>query len=78
MPKLKEILQRKNERKAKLQASLDSIVSQLKSLGALKVILFGSFAKGEVDVNSDLDLLVNYLLPTAAIILKRNKYEHHT
>lgn len=62
MPKLKEILQRKNERKAKLQASLDSIVNQLKSLGALKIILFGSFARGDVDVNSDLDLLV--LMPS--------------
>ncbi len=62
MLKLKEILQRKNERKARLQASLDSIVTQLKSLGALKVILFGSFARGDVDVNSDLDLLV--LMPS--------------
>jgi len=62
MPKLIEFLQRKNERKARLQASLDSIVSQLKSLRALKVILFGSFAKGDVDVNSDLDLLV--LMPS--------------
>jgi len=62
MSRLKEILQRKDERKAKLQASLDSIVSQLKSLGALKVILFGSFAEGKVDVNSDLDLLV--LMPS--------------
>lgn len=62
MSKLKEIMQRKNERKAKLQASMDSIVSQLKSLGALKVILFGSLAKGDVDVNSDLDLLV--LMPS--------------
>lgn len=62
MSRLKEILRRKTERRAKLQASLDSMVSQLKSMGALKIILFGSFAKGDVDVNSDLDLLV--LMPS--------------
>ncbi|OGF68314.1 MAG: hypothetical protein A2Y62_11490 [Candidatus Fischerbacteria bacterium RBG_13_37_8] len=58
MHKLKEISQRKNERKAKLQASSESILIQLKSMGALKIVLFGSLAIGEVDVNSDLDLLV--------------------
>lgn len=62
MPKLKEILQRKIQRRARLQASLDSIVSQLKNLGALKIVHFGSFARGDVDVNSDLDLLV--LMPS--------------
>lgn len=63
MLKLKEILQKKNRRKARLQASLDSIASQLKNLGALKIILFGSFAEGDADVNSDLDLLV--IMPSA-------------
>jgi predicted nucleotidyltransferase len=58
MPKLKEILQRKEERKAKLQSALDSIVSQLKSIGAMKVILFGSLVDDSVDVSSDLDLFV--------------------
>lgn len=58
MSKLEEILKKKEDRKIKLQTSLDSIVSQLKRFGALKIILFGSFAKGEVDVHSDLDLLV--------------------
>ncbi len=58
MSKLKEILQRKEERNTRLHTSLDSIVSQLKGLGALKVILFGSLARGDIDVYSDLDLLV--------------------
>ncbi|HLG30968.1 MAG TPA: nucleotidyltransferase domain-containing protein [Candidatus Brocadiales bacterium] len=58
MSKLKEILQRKEKREAKLRGSLDSIVSQIKGIGALKIILFGSLVKGEVDVYSDLDLLV--------------------
>jgi len=58
MSKLQEILRRKAERKARLQAALDSIVSQLKEMGALKVILFGSLADGHVDIWSDLDLFV--------------------
>lgn len=62
MPGINEILRRKSERKARLQETLNQIISQLKSLGALKIIVFGSFAKGEVDVNSDLDLFV--LMPS--------------
>ncbi|WP_174591210.1 nucleotidyltransferase domain-containing protein [Methanocella conradii] len=62
MSKVNEILKRKSERKARLQESLDHIVSQLKSLGALKIIVFGSFAQDDVDINSDLDLFV--LMPS--------------
>ena len=58
MSKVKEILRRKREREKKLQASLDSIVGQLRNIGALKIILFGSVAEGNIDVYSDLDLLV--------------------
>jgi predicted nucleotidyltransferase len=57
-----EILRRKSERKVRLQQALDQIVSQLKDLGALKIIVFGSFASGNVDVYSDLDLFV--LMPS--------------
>jgi len=52
-----ENVKRSEEREAKLQASLNSIVNQLKDCGALKIILFGSLARGEVYVKSDLDLL---------------------
>lgn len=62
MPKFSDIIQRKNERKARLQESMDHIVNQLKRLGALKIIVFGSFAQDQVDVNSDLDLFV--LMPS--------------
>ncbi|MGA8848874.1 MAG: nucleotidyltransferase domain-containing protein [Dehalococcoidia bacterium] len=58
MSKLKEILQRKKEREEKLKSSLDSVTRQLSDLGALKIILFGSLAEEDVDVFSDLDLLV--------------------
>ncbi len=37
---------------------MDLIVSQLKNMGSLKIILFGSLAGGDVDVHSDLDLFV--------------------
>lgn len=62
MPKLKEILQRKEERKTRLKTAQDSIVNQLKTIGAIKVILFGSLANDSVDVSSDLDLFV--LMPS--------------
>ncbi|HTY91741.1 MAG TPA: hypothetical protein VMC84_11245 [Methanocella sp.] len=41
MSELDKILERKKERKARLQEALESIVSQLKNLGALKIIVFG-------------------------------------
>jgi len=49
---------KKEGEREKLQTSLDSIVSQLRNIGALKIILFGSLAEGDIDVYSDLDLLV--------------------
>ena len=58
MSKLEEILQRKREMEEKLKFSLASVTRQLRDLGALKVILFGSLAEEDVDVFSDLDLLV--------------------
>lgn len=58
MSKVSEILRRRAERKAKLEKCLEAIVDQLKDMGALKIILFGSLARDEVDVHSDLDLLV--------------------
>ena len=50
MSKLKEILQRKTEREEKLESSMESITRQLIELGAVKIILFGSLAEGNVDV----------------------------
>lgn len=58
MSLLSEIQGKKEKRRAKLQTALDSLVKELASLGAMRVILFGSFARGDVDVSSDLDLLV--------------------
>nr|MDO8135628.1 nucleotidyltransferase domain-containing protein [Candidatus Njordarchaeum guaymaensis] len=57
MSRLEAILERRDQRKRKLQSALDSIVSQLRKMGSMKVIVFGSLATGDVDVNSDVDLL---------------------
>ncbi|MEM4729638.1 MAG: nucleotidyltransferase domain-containing protein [Thermoplasmata archaeon] len=45
-------------REARLRSSLRSVVRQLKGMGAVKIVLFGSLARGEVHTHSDLDLLV--------------------
>ena len=58
MSLLAKIQGNKEKRRAKLQATLDSLVEELGALGALRIILFGSFSRGEIDVGSDLDLLV--------------------
>lgn len=62
MPKISRMLQKIEQRRKKLDQSLNSIVQSLKEMGAQKIILFGSFANGDVDVNSDLDLFV--LMPS--------------
>jgi len=46
------------EREQQLQAELNRLVEELKRLGALKIIAFGSMARGEVRAGSDLDLIV--------------------
>ena len=58
MSKIKEILQKKEERRMKLQRSLNSIVQSLKNMGAQKIILFGSHARFEAGEDSDVDILV--------------------
>jgi predicted nucleotidyltransferase len=57
MRTLESILERKEERRKALEQHLPRIVEQLKALGALKVILFGSFARGGIGLGSDLDLI---------------------
>ncbi|MCD6361769.1 MAG: nucleotidyltransferase domain-containing protein [Armatimonadetes bacterium] len=48
----------REERAQELQAELERIVEELKKLGALKIIVFGSMATGKVRAGSDLDLIV--------------------
>ena len=58
MLRLKEISEKIENRKKKLRKNLDILINQLKSYGAIKIFLFGSFAQEKIDVNSDLDLFV--------------------
>jgi predicted nucleotidyltransferase len=55
---LEDIKARKEARRKALQRSLEHITGQLRDMGALKVIVFGSFASGEITSLSDLDLIV--------------------
>jgi predicted nucleotidyltransferase len=57
MSRVAEILEKKRHRRALLERQLALIVDQLKRLGALRIILFGSLARERVDTTSDLDLL---------------------
>ena len=43
---------------ARLKAETQRLVEQLKTLGAVQVILFGSLARGRISLFSDIDLLV--------------------
>jgi len=54
---LQAILDRKRERRLKLEQALAHVAAQLAALGAEKVILFGSVARGDIGPGSDLDLL---------------------
>ncbi len=47
-----------SEDRARLEAEIESLIKQLKELGAVKVILFGSLARGQISLFSDIDLLV--------------------
>lgn len=54
---LEDIKARKESRRRSLQRSLEKITGQLRDMGALKVIVFGSFAGGEITSHRDLDLI---------------------
>jgi len=58
LQRLNEISERILNRKIKLRNNLVSLTEQLKEFGALKIYIFGSYDRDEIDVNSDLDLLV--------------------
>lgn len=58
--------------KKKLERELRRIVRRLKVLGAEKIILFGSYARGRTDAFTDLDLIV--IMRTEAPYLARTAY----
>lgn len=55
--------ERQEQRRRALEAALPAVVAQLREMGALRIILFGSLARGEAGPRSDLDLIA--LLPAA-------------
>jgi len=58
MVNIASIKESKEERRKQLKKALNHILRQLKEMGVLKVILFGSFNEDDVDIYSDIDLLV--------------------
>jgi predicted nucleotidyltransferase len=48
----------REERRRQLEAEMERLLPILRSMGVQRVIVFGSFARGEVRAGSDLDVLV--------------------
>jgi len=55
---LEKLRSQKEARKKQLDHAFGEIIRQLKEMGALKVIAFGSYVSGSIRRWSDLDLLV--------------------
>ncbi|MBC7249407.1 MAG: hypothetical protein H5T62_03915 [Anaerolineae bacterium] len=53
MRTLRESRERQEQRKRSLERALLVVLKQLEEMGALRVILFGSLARGEVGLRSD-------------------------
>lgn len=51
-------LTKEKERESRLIIAMSAIVSQLVTLGALEIILFGPLSTRNVDVYSDMDMFV--------------------
>jgi predicted nucleotidyltransferase len=62
--------------RARLQAETQRLVEQLKALGAVQVILFGSLARGRISLFSDIDLLVLFDREQSAHELTRWVYQN--
>ncbi len=60
----------------RLQAETERLVGQLKAMGAVQVILFGSVARGQISLFSDIDLLVLFDKEQSAHELTRWVYEN--
>lgn len=58
MKTLSEIKKRIDLRKFKLKEAVNDIIRQLKEIGAMKIVIFGSFISDRIHPGSDLDILV--------------------
>jgi predicted nucleotidyltransferase len=61
---------------ARLQAETQRLVEQLKAMGAVQVILFGSLAQERISLFSDIDLLVLFDREQSAHELTRWVYQN--
>jgi predicted nucleotidyltransferase len=62
--------------RARLEVEIQRLVEQLKALGATQVILFGSLARGDVSLFSDIDLLALFDQERPARDLTRWVYQN--
>lgn len=62
--------------RARLEAEVQNLLKQLQALGAVKVILFGSLARGRISLFSDIDLLAIFDQARPARELTRWVYEN--
>jgi len=60
--------------RARLQREVERLVEQLAAMGARRVILFGSLARGQVSLFSDIDLLALFDSDLSARELTRQVY----
>jgi len=75
-PIRQKIEQRKRNTILTLQKELDRICRELIALNARKIILFGSLARGEASMSSDLDLIV--ILKSEKNFLDRTRWIYRT
>jgi len=61
--------------RVRLEEAVLSLTEQLKALGAVRVILFGSLARGEISLFSDIDMLVLFDLERPSHELTRWVYQ---
>lgn len=61
--------------RARLDREIESLVAQLIAMGARKILLFGSLARGELSLFSDIDLLVLFDEERPAGELTRDVYQ---
>ena len=65
-----------SEDRARLEAEIERLLEQLKELGAVQVILFGSLARGQISLFSDIDLLALFDGERSARDLTRWVYQN--
>ncbi|MGQ9628088.1 MAG: nucleotidyltransferase domain-containing protein [Anaerolineae bacterium] len=69
LERLRAEMCRRSQRRSKLNQELSRLLALLRAMPVEKVILFGSLARGEVGMNSDLDLVV--IMPSEKRFLSR-------